>query len=229
MIFYCVRHGESVYNREGMIQGWLDVPLSTLGESQAAAAGAALAELCRNEADTAGNAANGADRPAPERVFASPLRRAFQTAEAVSRALVLPVEPVESLREINVGEFQGQTRIEISKKYPDTWACWLSCDPDFALPGGETRRHLAERGASALRELSQLSHRAVVVVSHGAILTATFKLLMGIPLGHAPHALQNGSISTCELTRDGRFTMHQRDNIAHILPDKLSGSGDLPV
>ena len=40
MWLYCVRHGESVHNAEGRIQGQLDVPLSDLGRRQ----GSAIAE-----------------------------------------------------------------------------------------------------------------------------------------------------------------------------------------
>lgn len=307
MFFYCVRHGESEYNRVGRIQGWLDVPLSPLGESQAAAAAVALAR--RFELDTRENRENNrgdadersclparsetvaatclrserrptdgewlgvemsveggtraenfgdsgensekdhskeehtekiatdfevdVDRPRkaprPQRVFASPLRRAWRTAEHVAASLTLPMEPVELLKEIQIGDFQGLVRQEVALRYPELWQRWLSFDPDVALPGGETRRQLAARGEAAFRTIAKLPYRAVVVVSHGAILTATFKSLMGIPPDHPPYALQNGSITTCELTADGRFTMFDRDNVDHLPLETQSGPGDLPV
>ncbi len=217
MIFYCVRHGESVYNHVGRIQGWLDIPLSPLGERQAAAAGRALA------------------KHAIERVFASPLQRAFQTAEAVTTALSevaalrLSVEPRERLKEIQVGDFQGQLGREVAQKYPEIWSRWTSCDPDFALPGGETRRHLAERCVAELREIATLPHREVAIVSHGAILTVALKTLAGIPLDQPPYALQNGSITTMELFPDGRYRLIDRDNVEHLATVGTSGNGDLPV
>lgn len=211
MIFYCVRHGESVYNHAGRIQGWLDIPLSPLGERQAAAAGRALAGR------------------AIERVFASPLQRAFQTAEAVATELHLPVEPRERLKEIQVGDFQGQLGREVAQQHPEIWSRWTSCDPDFALPGGETRRHLAERCVIELREIATLPHQEIAVVSHGAILTVSLKTLAGIPLDQPPYALQNGSITTMELFPDGRYRLIDRDNVEHLATVGTSGNGDLPV
>ena len=74
MILYCVRHGESVYNAEGRIQGRLNVPLSELGRRQSAAAAAALASL------------------SADALYASPLRRAMETAEIIADALGLPIQ-----------------------------------------------------------------------------------------------------------------------------------------
>ncbi|MDO4558581.1 MAG: histidine phosphatase family protein, partial [Planctomycetia bacterium] len=143
--------------------------------------------------------------------------------------LHLPMEAMELLKEIRIGEIQGQIGREVARSHPELWRRWLSSDPDFAFPGGETRRHLAERGVRAFRTIAEHPYRAVVVASHGAILTATFKWFMGIPSDHPPFALQNGSITTCELTRDGRFVMHDRDNVSHLSSGARSGPGDLPI
>ena len=90
MIVHCVRHGESEFNSEGRVQGHLDVPLSALGRRQAAAVATALA------AETS------------EIIFASPLRRARETAEIIARQLGLLIETDPRLKEINVGIFQGK-------------------------------------------------------------------------------------------------------------------------
>ncbi len=45
MLIYCVRHGESIFNAEGRIQGQLDVPLSELGVRQGEAVAEALKPL----------------------------------------------------------------------------------------------------------------------------------------------------------------------------------------
>ncbi|MDO4558582.1 MAG: phosphoglycerate mutase family protein, partial [Planctomycetia bacterium] len=86
MIFYCVRHGESVYNQAGRIQGWLDVPLSSLGESQAESAAMALVARFDSKPDTREivDGRKCEEWPRPERIFASPLQRAWRTGEYVS-------------------------------------------------------------------------------------------------------------------------------------------------
>ena len=67
MIFYLIRHGESLYNAEGRIQGQSDVALSPLGLLQAQAIAEALAD------------------ETIDAIFASPLRRAWQTAEPIAQ------------------------------------------------------------------------------------------------------------------------------------------------
>ena len=69
--FYFVRHGESEGNVAGKMQGHLDHPLTDLGRDQARATGEWFAA-----ADVA-----------VQRVFASPLKRAFETAAILAAAL----------------------------------------------------------------------------------------------------------------------------------------------
>ncbi len=88
MIIYCIRHGESCYNAEGRLQGQSATPLSPLGLRQAEAMAMAL-------------------RAQPiAAIYASPLPRAMQTAEALGRAIGVAVIPDPRLMEINVGIVQ---------------------------------------------------------------------------------------------------------------------------
>ena len=130
MWLYCVRHGESVHNAEGRIQGQLDVPLSDFGRRQGEAIAEALAAL------------------PIDAIYASPLLRALETAQIVARRLRLPIRTDDRLKEINVGVFQDRLRAEVAQLYPDEFARWTSGEPDFAVPGGESRRDLQERGCA---------------------------------------------------------------------------------
>ena len=71
--FYFLRHGETYWNREGRTQGQLDSKLNETGIAQAALAAEALK-----------------DEPI-ERIVASPLSRARDTAQAVADVLGLTV------------------------------------------------------------------------------------------------------------------------------------------
>ena len=73
MILYLIRHGESAFNAEGRIQGQMNPPLSELGRRQAVALAPALAGL---EIDA---------------IYASPLERAFATAEPSAEKLGLEI------------------------------------------------------------------------------------------------------------------------------------------
>lgn len=88
--FYFVRHGESESNLNQTVAGTRDVALTRRGHEQAQAAAAAL--------EHAGITA----------IYSSALSRARDTAEYISRVLVLPVTILSDLGERNWGELEGQ-------------------------------------------------------------------------------------------------------------------------
>jgi broad specificity phosphatase PhoE len=208
MRLYCVRHGESVYNAEGRIQGQSDVPLSDLGLRQ----GVAVAEALRG---------CGVDA-----VFSSPLQRASRTAELVRDELGIPLFFDDRLKEVHAGIFQDQIRRDLENSHPQELARWKSEDLDYAIPGGETRRQLMTRGREALEEIARSNHQHVAVISHGRLLVVTLKHLLGLAPKDAPVALDNGSITTL-VVNDGQFNVDQWNCIDHLAHVGLAGKGDL--
>jgi broad specificity phosphatase PhoE len=90
--FYYLRHGETEANAARIIAGSLDVDLTPLGRDQARAAAQALAR----EPITA--------------IYASPLKRARETAEPIAELLKLPLNILDEIAERNWGELEGQPR-----------------------------------------------------------------------------------------------------------------------
>lgn len=209
MWLHCVRHGESIHNAEGRIQGQLDVPLSDFGRRQGEAIAAALAEL------------------PIDAIYASPLQRALETAQIVARRLNLPIQIDPRLQEINVGVFQGRLRSEVAELYPDAFARWTAGEPDFVIPGGESRRALQERGCDALREIAGAGHEHAAVIAHGRLLVVALAALVPIPAGAATPSLENASITTIRHDGDGRWTLTDYNRVDHLGNIGLSGAGDL--
>ncbi len=210
MILHCVRHGESTYNAEGRVQGQADVPLSPLGGRQ----GAAVAEELRKRRI--------------EAVFTSPLRRASQMAEIVAAATACPLFVVDDLKEIHAGIFQHQLRRDLQVQWPEAYRRWIGEDMDYVIPGGESRRQLAARGAAALRRIAASPYRAVAVMSHGRLLVSAFSALMPQESHRIPRALQNASISSLEYDATaGRFRLLTVDETEHLQAVGLTGCGDL--
>jgi broad specificity phosphatase PhoE len=144
------RHGETDWNRETRFQGHADPPLNELGRRQSEE----LAEALTGEGIA--------------RVYTSPLRRAAETAEIVARRLGIDVEPVEALREIDVGSWSGLTREEVAERFPDAWARWLDGHRGFGYDDGENYVELGARVMQALHELvARHPHAVVLVVTHG--------------------------------------------------------------
>lgn len=146
---YLVRHGETVWNREGRIQGRLDSPLTEQGLSQAARVAAPLvSELGRKPA---------------LRLMSSPLGRARDTAAIVAAALEVHVSIEPLLSELNLGSWNGLTRAEIEARWPEALRStdehnWFYCSPD-----GETIGDIRRRAIAWLEAQTE----PVIAVSHG--------------------------------------------------------------
>ena len=212
MILYCVRHGETTYNAEGRLQGQSE--------------GSVLSELGRRQAAATARALIG--KPV-EALYASPLCRAAETAEIIATVLGQEIRTDPRLMEINVGIFQDQLRADLEREHADALRHWLSGDPDYVIPGGESRRQLARRGVAVFEDIRRAGHEAAVVVSHGGLLVSTIKSLLGIPLREPPLALENCSITTLAWYGDGRVELAGLDQVEHLATIGHGGIGDLAV
>jgi len=147
-----LRHGRTKANASGLLQGHIDPELDELGERQAAASAALIGSA--------------------ERVIASPLRRAQQTAAALGR----PVETDDRFIELNYGEWEGRPVADVPA---ETWKQWRS-DLDFRPPGGETLNELGSRVRSGLAELAQEAQDTdIVIVSHVSPIKASVAWALG--------------------------------------------------
>ena len=126
--------------------------------------------------------------------------------------------------EINAGIFQGLCWGEIDSKFPAESKRWRSHDPDFCIPGGESRRQLMNRAREAFHAIREAGGSQVIIVAHGGLLSAGFKALLDIPAERNPFSLQNGSISRIEWQKEVRLlTLNET---SHLQGDCGSG-GDL--
>lgn len=130
-----IRHGETDWNVIGRYQGQADPPLNRQGLQQAQRL---VEEL----------------RPAGlELLYSSPLRRAWQTAEIVARALDLPLYPEPRLMEIHQGAWQGRLRSEIEAGYPELFRRWQDEPWEVTPPGGESLQQVQARVYAALDDI----------------------------------------------------------------------------
>ena len=149
------RHGETDWNRDNRFQGHADPPLNDTGRAQAA-------ELARALADESLDA-----------VYSSPLRRAFETAEIAAAPHGLSPLPLDALREVDVGSWQGLTRSEIEERFPDQFARWL--DYRQGWEDGESYEEMGRRVIAALLKLAA-GHAGgcILAVTHGGPVRAVY-------------------------------------------------------
>ena len=113
-----IRHGETDWNAERRMQGFIDIALNTIGQRQASL----LATALQNEAF--------------DSIIASDLQRAVATAKAIAlpRGMLLLTDP--QLRERCFGAFEGLRYDEINVHYPGEHATWLAREVDARYPAG---------------------------------------------------------------------------------------------
>ena len=148
MVF--VRHGQSLCNLEGRLQGQYDSPLSELGLRQAEA----CAEYLKNwNFDAA---------------YSSDLSRAYVTAKTIAaKHAGLEVGQIPALREINFGKWQYMLPSEIAEKYAGDYAAWKSGDCYTRSTGGECMADVGERACAAAWDIARRhAGGTVLVVSH---------------------------------------------------------------
>ena len=123
---YLIRHGATMLTAEDRFAGATNVALSNEGRAQAAAL-----------ADRLKGVKLGA-------VYASPLDRTMETASILAAPHHLAVQPVDGLREISHGRWEGMTRAEVLAAFPDEVAAWDE-DPYTFAPAGARKRSRRDR------------------------------------------------------------------------------------
>lgn len=160
---FLLRHGDTGLSRADAFTGSEDVPLSDEGLAHANELGERLSTF-----DIAA-------------VYASSMQRAHETAQAVASRHNLPVQPVDALREIDHGHWDGLTRDEIATRYPEELAQYKQDPLHFRPQGGESPMDCFERAYPAFLEIIRThSGQNLVVVAHqGTNLLLITKLLGG--------------------------------------------------
>lgn len=168
MTLALVRHGRTAWNRARRMQGRTDIPLDAHGRAQADAAGRALSVAVW------------------QRIVASPLSRARETAEIIAgRIPDVAIEHNAALVERGYGDAEGLSVAEAQERWPDD-----------AFPGGESVADATERGVAALLDLADTGH-ATIVVAHGTLIRLAVSRLTGEACPRVP----NGQVVL--LARDG--------------------------
>lgn len=158
-------------------------------------------------------------------IYASNLKRAVVTAEAIARPHNLPVQVEPRLCEANYGAWEGRTMAELQALDPERAAAWLSEPTTVAPPGGETLEQVAERAASLLEELrNRPSDEQIVLVGHGGSVRALLCEVLHVPQGYSRRfRVGTASLSIVELSA-GRAVLSLFNDRHHLTDD---GNGDL--
>jgi alpha-ribazole phosphatase len=158
---YLVRHGQTDLNKVRRYQGRIDVPLNETGIGQAQK----LALRLSSEPF--------------DKIYASPLVRAQETAKTIHNGRNIDIVSLPELVEMDFGKLEGKTYKEIIEIFPD----WDPAVFDFTFAGGENLDSLAIRIKSFVAMLKELDEGSnILVVTHSGCLRIILCLLLDIDI-----------------------------------------------
>lgn len=152
---YLTRHGQTEWNLQARMQGHLDSPLTELGIQQAKQLRKALAETHIDKAYSS-------DKP-----------RALNTAEIVLADRDISVKTSKGLREISLGDWDGMTRQQIQRQFPEHFhAFWK--EPHLYEPiTGESAHCMQKRVVKAVEKIvAENENKNILIVTHAGALKA---------------------------------------------------------
>ena len=195
MLFYLVRHGQTDWNRAGKIQGTTDIPLNETGRKQAEQLATVLKERSGYPAKTRIDA-----------VYASPLARAFQTAEILAKEEKLPLRRLTGLRERDFGCWEGKSwQQEDAHGLADAGGCLTEQTAAafvVGIPsGGESRKSCEARSERAIRQILEETAGDAVIVAHGGILVFLMNYLLRFHREPQEIIVANASLSVVSYDR----------------------------
>lgn len=200
---YIVRHGETVYNKEKKLQGWVDSPLTELGIAQAEALSHKLSDI---EFDS---------------IYTSTLKRTIKTAEIIMKQDSSTFIRVDDLKEIGFGKWEGSSmekmRIVNQKQYDAFWTNPEKYEPE----DGESFFDLQERVLAGINELQKKHAKGnILLVTHAIvikILLCHFKGISLTQLWETPY-IHSTSLTVIEIDRH-RITVAMCASVDHLAYD----------
>lgn len=181
MELYLVRHGETIWNKEGRYYGHTDIGLTEYGLKQARELGRFFRKM---EFD---------------KVICSPLIRAIDTAKELTEQTL---HTDERLMEQNFGLFEGKTYKELSEEFPKEWKEWNRNYATYCLPEGESFLMVRDRVEAFIRDLSDESGK-ILIVAHKGTFGHMLAAMMNLPVsGYWNFVFDQGTYSKIDL-QDG--------------------------
>lgn len=177
--FLVIRHGETQWNSLQRFQGHGDSPLTPKGQAETLALGRRLEHIPF------------------DRLISSDLDRAVASAGIIAGRTGHVTEIDPALRELNYGVLEGLTLSEIQSSHQQVLERLLSGDPDYVIPGGESRRQHFDRNIAFFTTfIDENPGTTVALVVHGGVLDNLFRFVTGLGLDQPPcYVSVNSSMS----------------------------------
>ena len=162
-----VRHGQTPWNKDKIFRGSRDIPLNDTGREEARLAG----EWLKGETIHA--------------AYCSPLSRARDTGEAISRHHGLQVADLPGLTDLQYGDWEGLPLTEVKVKYADLYRRWETAPHTVRFPNGETLNEVKARALAAVAAVVQRHpEQTVLLAAHRAVNKVLIAAFIGLDNSH---------------------------------------------
>ena len=198
---YLVRHGETDYNKRGIIQGrGVNSSLNEEGHRQAMAFYEHYKHLRFDH------------------IFTSNLQRTQQTVAPFINHGNYDYVAFEGLDEINWGKHEGQSPSDIlSNEYQDMTNAWRAGDLSKKIPGGESPLDLQKRQLDFIENVLSNYQGRILICTHGRAMRSLLCTMLDVSLSTMddfPHS--NLSLYLLKGTDDGLFEVEKFNSLEHL-------------
>ncbi len=161
-----IRHGYSKGNKENRFSGQMDIPLDTLGYRQAEQ----LRDyLLKNVTINS--------------IYASDLGRACDTVKPIAKALKKAIHTRKTLREVDVGNWQGMLIEDVKEKYPQSFAHYKEKPGLSCFDGGENYSDVLGRVLPTVQKIAKENEgKTAIIGTHGDVIRVLHAAWTGVPL-----------------------------------------------
>ena len=198
-IFF-IRHGETDWNRNGLIQGQRESSLSSHGFEQSSL----LAHRLKKEEI--------------QIIYSSPLKRAKQTSDEIKKIINAEIILDDDLMEISLGSWEGLNKEKVRSEYPLAFEKWLKKPEEFKAPCGESWQDVKNRADNFLeRIITRSQYERILLSSHngfGKIFMITFLEMSLAKFWN--FSLDNGGVSLFVLHDNGRREIALLNDCCHL-------------
>ncbi|WP_027626560.1 histidine phosphatase family protein [Clostridium lundense] len=162
---FITRHGQTMWNTEKRMQGWKDSPLTEAGINQATW----LRDRIKNTNI--------------DYIYASPIGRAYRTAEIVRGNRDVPIITDDRIREINMGVWEGLAQEEIDSLYKEQLFNFWNAPHLYEPIQGESFIQVRERTSEFIEEMAKKHPgQNIFIVTHTIALKSIMSYIQDIPL-----------------------------------------------
>lgn len=200
---YLIRHGETDYNRRGVVQGsGIDADLNEMGRAQAAAFFRAYQHVSF------------------DKIYTSALKRTVQTVEPFLE-LGIPTQQLPGLNEISWGVMEGRVPGHAEDEYHSRLiAAWTSGNTAQTTDGGESPDQVEARQHDAIAEiLAHPDEETILVAMHGRAMRILLCWITNQPLANMDH-FEHSNVCLYKLHYDyltETFSIESANDTAHLL------------